>query len=378
MRRALLLLAACLTASVVRAREPQCFELPCTVELGKFIVTVETRAGAGRFLFDTGASHTAVSESLCRVLALAGDRTTEVSDFDGFHDRLALVRLPWLRLGDAECRNLKAYVLPDTSYLVRCVGLDGIVGGDLLRRFVVRLTDSTVTLARDIRALGLDPGRAGRIDIERNRPFVRLRLRGGSAEEESLALFDSGSSGFFNCPYDECTQLIERQVLADVRRTFGRTARVGWNNRSAEREAVRAVVPELLLAGATLKRFPIDETHGRTGKLGTALLHCGEVAIDYPGRRFWFTPAAGAAPPEAVRYGVGFALAGTHLIVGQVWDEALEGLVAPGDRVIRIGSLDVSEVDPCTYICGELRPDKPEITVERSDGRIVVVPIRRL
>ena len=61
-----------------------------------------------------------------------------------------------------------------------------------------------------------------------------------------------------------------------------------------------------------------------------------------------------------------------------MWDEALAGTVAPGDRFVRLGTLDVSAIDPCSVVRGELRADKPEITVERADGTRAVVPIENL
>ncbi|MDE6865475.1 MAG: hypothetical protein K2I97_04570, partial [Alistipes sp.] len=75
---------------------------------------------------------------------------------------------------------------------------------------------------------------------------------------------------------------------------------------------------------------------------------------------------------------VSVAIADGRLVVGQVWDEALADIVSPGDRIVRIGTLDVSEVDPCAVIRGEIHGDKPEMTVERCDGTRVTVPIKNL
>lgn len=71
------------------------------------------------------------------------------------------------------------------------------------------------------------------------------------------------------------------------------------------------------------------------------------------------------------------ALSGNRLIVGQLWDESLAGIISPGDQVLRIGTLDVSQIDPCAFIRSEIRGDKPEITVRRSDGTVVKVAIKK-
>ena len=63
MRRLLLVVCWLAAAQTVCARKPAVrFDLPYTLERGKYVVTVETAAGPRRFAFDTGASKTCISE----------------------------------------------------------------------------------------------------------------------------------------------------------------------------------------------------------------------------------------------------------------------------------------------------------------------------
>ncbi|MFQ7387408.1 MAG: hypothetical protein ACLRM8_07485 [Alistipes sp.] len=72
MRRLLLVVCWLAAAQTVCARKPAVrFDLPYTLERGKYVVTVETAAGPRRFAFDTGASQTCISERLSRELGLA-------------------------------------------------------------------------------------------------------------------------------------------------------------------------------------------------------------------------------------------------------------------------------------------------------------------
>ena len=67
MRRLLLVVCWLAAAQTVCARKPAVrFDLPYTLERGKYVVTVETAAGPRRFAFDTGASKTCISERLSR------------------------------------------------------------------------------------------------------------------------------------------------------------------------------------------------------------------------------------------------------------------------------------------------------------------------
>ena len=64
MRRLLLVVCWLAAAQTVCARKPAVrFDLPYTLERGKYVVTVETAAGPRRFAFDTGASQTGSAEN---------------------------------------------------------------------------------------------------------------------------------------------------------------------------------------------------------------------------------------------------------------------------------------------------------------------------
>ena len=157
MRRLLLVVCWLAAAQTVCARNPAVrFDLPYTLERGKYVVTVETAAGPRRFAFDTGASKTCISERLSRELGLAASGRGTSGDFEGHRHGITYVRVPYLRMGEATYSDRQVIVLPDSSYIFRCLGFDGIAGSDLLRGFVVRMpnADSTITLAGDLRQLG--------------------------------------------------------------------------------------------------------------------------------------------------------------------------------------------------------------------------------
>lgn len=377
-----MLFAAGLLSLAARAGEPQCFDLPCTVEHGKYVVEVETPAGVRRFAFDTGASRTCISAALGRELELAAEGRHSVGDFEGHHATVDRTTVSRLRMGRATYEKVPVYVFPDSSYVFRCLGLDGIVGGDLLRRWVVRISaaDSTIALATDARLLGaVDRRRSMPFSWSGNRPMLRLRVSGGGARMTTFAIFDSGSAAFFDCRESELQAMERRGILRDLHRTAGYSGNLGWTNRSAAGEALVAVIPGLELAGCELRGERVEVTHGNVSKLGLGVLRWGEAVIDYPRRRFYLLPAATPSPARGVSLrGVTATLVGGRLVVGQVWDEALAGIVAPGDRIVRLGSTDVSQVDPCAYVRGEIRGDRPEMTVERADGSLVTVPVRKL
>lgn len=380
-----LLLAACGLVALLplRARGPAVnFDLPYRMEHGKYFVELGTPAGPRRFVFDTGASHTVVSEHLSRLLGAEAAGETTAADFEGHRMTVRRVRIPYLRMGEADYRGVVADVLPDSSYLFACLGADGIVGSDLLSRFVVRMpnADSTITLTDDVRTLPEVAGRrACRLAFAGPCPLVPIRVRSGRRSMKTLVKFDTGASGLFYCRYDECRSMARRGLLDRVRRTVGHSGHLGVTNLSQVGETMRGVAPCAESGGLLFDSLPVVSTRGGFGKLGCAILDRCRVVVDYPGGRFWLLPSAERSAGFAAWVtNVTVALDGGRLVVGQVWDEGLAGTVAPGDRIVRLGTVDVSDADPCAVLRGELRADCPEITVERADGVLVTVPLKKM
>ena len=93
------------------------FDLPYTLERGKYVVTVETAAGPRRFAFDTGASKTCISERLSRELGLAASGRGTSGDFEGHRHAITYVRVPYLRMGEATYSDRQEIVLPDSTHV---------------------------------------------------------------------------------------------------------------------------------------------------------------------------------------------------------------------------------------------------------------------
>ena len=106
MKRLLFVLCSLVAVQEVCARRPAVrFDLPYTVEHGKYVVVLGTPAGPRRFIFDTGASGTCISESLRDELGDEIVKTQKVREFEGHVVPIDLVRLDSLRMGDALFRD---------------------------------------------------------------------------------------------------------------------------------------------------------------------------------------------------------------------------------------------------------------------------------
>jgi len=205
MKRLLFVLCSLVAVQEVCARRPAVrFDLPYTVEHGKYVVVLGTPAGPRRFIFDTGATGTCISESLRDELGAEIVKTQKVRDFEGHVVPIDLVRLDSLRMGDALFRDHPVLVMPDTSLVFACLRVDGIAGCDLLRWCAVRMpnADTTISVTDDVRRLGLPRGRRmSRMELGGGCPFLPVTCRNGDRQARMYVKFDTGSAGYFHFSY---------------------------------------------------------------------------------------------------------------------------------------------------------------------------------
>jgi predicted aspartyl protease len=94
--------------------------------------------GPLRFLLDTGASHSCLSPRLVARLGLASHGATTALGAGG-ELSLSLTRIETLEIGKAKAHGLTVAIV-DVEHVARLVRrIDGVVGNDFLRRFVVTL-----------------------------------------------------------------------------------------------------------------------------------------------------------------------------------------------------------------------------------------------
>jgi predicted aspartyl protease len=94
--------------------------------------------GPLRFLLDTGASHSCITPQLVERLGLESRGQTTALGAGG-ELSLSLTEIATLRVGAAEVHGLTVAIV-DVSHVAKLVRrIDGVVGNDFLRRFVVTL-----------------------------------------------------------------------------------------------------------------------------------------------------------------------------------------------------------------------------------------------
>ena len=305
MKRLLFVLCSLVAVQEVCARRPAVrFDLPYTVEHGKYVVVLGTPAGPRRFIFDTGASGTCISESLRDELGAETVKTEKVRDFEGHVVPIDLVRLDSLRMGDALFRDHPVLVMPDTSLVFACLRVDGIAGCDLLRWCAVRMpnADSTITVTDDVRRLGLPRGRRmSRMELGGGCPFlpVTCHQRRQSRPDGPHVKFDTGSAGWHHFSYADSA--MRPHPCGSSTACAGRRicdAAIGWTNHNRVNSHFR-YDPRFEIQGTACRHAG---PHLRPQPdLGCKLFDWGQVVLDFRRKRFCsrYTRGGEAESPAA-------------------------------------------------------------------------------
>ena len=284
MKRLLFVLCSLVAVQEVCARRPAVrFDLPYTVEHGKYVVVLGTPAGPRRFIFDTGAAGTCISESLRDELGAEIVKTQKVRDFEGHVVPIDLVRLDSLRMGDALFRDHPVLVMPDTSLVFACLRVDGIAGCDLLRWCAVRMpnADSTITVTDDVRTLGLPRGRRmSRMELGGGCPFLPVTCRNGDRQARMYVKFDTGSAGYFHFSYADSGDAPPPLWFIDsLRWADGYASAIGWTNRNRVNSHFRGTIPRFEIQGTAIADMPAScSTGGRSCSISAASASCSYPA----------------------------------------------------------------------------------------------------
>lgn len=320
-----------------------------------------------RMIFDTGCGVTVVSESVAERADARRKGVWRVTDSNGFRVAYEACTLPHVRLQGFEVDDLTALVMPDTAFLMRCAGVDGIIGGNMLRRCAVRISlrDASVRIAPAAKHL-LDKSERRRgchMRLHGNTPYIPIET-GGVATE---CLFDTGDTGL-SLDRGRFDLLAAAGAVEQVRSARGFHPNMGTAQRFAQDEMSRGAVREAVVAGVALKSVPCETTSG-SNRIGQDLLLHGDVVVDYARSRFWFLPFDSGdivMKTQPVMNLLPSFDAERGIVVGSVWDEDLADEVRAGDRITFVEDIPAESIDLCTYF--SMRWAGREIRVDTAEG----------
>ena len=388
MKKAILAIAFVLLSGVLPAQNHRDWHRPDTripyrMVKGKMIVDVEIGGRVRPFLFDTGASRSGITDSLYAALGVGDEERKAITlrDSGGQSASHSVVRIDSLLWGDWVITGHLVPVISASAPIMACYGLDGIIGSDILQKKVVHIVarDSVILLVDRINRLPEKPQHPTRIFLSGTLPHIKITGGNGDKKGSHWTLVDTGEQGYI-CRLDGHLPYMERQgVIEQLERGYG-SGSIGLLGMEPPVEQVRGIVPELWVGGVRLEQVPVSSGQSGSSLLGTFLLKCGDMTIDYRKKRFYYTPFVEERRMEARRWQVSIMFTDNEMVIGVVWSEELKPLIQAGDRVISVNGRPSGEFPLCTTLVGGFGLDPKEpivLTVETLSGDLVDVTLNK-
>lgn len=314
--------------------------LPYTDDQGAPVVEVVINGNPYRFMLDTGAGMTCVSDRLVNAENLSYSQSE--ASMQGLGNNLFLAAIPSIGIGALELTAQQGIVMSAENVILSTLGADGIIGANILKNYVLSFDSQkkTITLAAnaDEAIAGWQP-----LKLWNNVPLFNIKLQGKDELYDVPALFDSGNgTGAVSLPSVEgFEQWSGAGIITDV--TEGRGAVGSMVGGLANFDKIyRGSLNDLHIGNAVFKGLPV-----MTGGVGYLLLcfkmtDLGRVIIDYPNARYKFEAYEGQTVWDGDCRPVMTGPQDGKLRIAAVWGDEARTKLAPGYIITAVGDTPIS------------------------------------
>lgn len=326
---------------------------------GLVIVQAVIKGKTYDFIVDTGAM-SAISQQLYDELGLKSNSGLDVEDSSDLRQNMKLVTLPSIQVGDISFNDVPA-VVADNGPFFQCLGIDGFIGSNMMRNTVVKFSykDKTVSFTDKLKNFNTDKSKSTELakDKFQSNPYLLINLKNGGITGSEYVLFDTGMTGLYDLSLASYKQHLNNPGLFSIINQAKGAFSLGINGIEEQTEHYRLLMPELHFAGAVLENVTTTTTSDNTSRIGSEMLKYGEVIVDYPGRKLFFSPYTDGLIDVAEKsWPVQPVIKEDKFVVGIVWDAAYNDRVNDGDVILKFGEIDYSTMHPCETMKSDMKP----------------------
>lgn len=349
------------------------------------IVMIEMEGKEYRFLFDTGAG-TSIRSDLAEEFQLEVVSKIPVKDAEGRADSLFVHKMPDISLGGIVFSDIPAYALKPDVEFVKCFGLDGIIGSNLLRESIVKFSskDSTITITDMYQRFDLQSKSeyATELFLEpfQSSPYVWTVIDDNDTAGTQV-MFDTGMSGTFDIAIRHLQMFSEHNIFSDSIHVAEGSQSHGFYGKAQDTVQCRLRIPRFWVNKASFKNVALNSTVNDNSRIGVRFLEYGDVTIDYKHKAFFYEPYSQEEVDLDDKFSpVSLNMENGKLIIGVIWDKKLTNEISVGDHVLSINGLDVGNMERCELFLYDLESVSKEsniFKIKDKDGNIKEVVIEK-
>ena len=348
---------------------------------GILIVPVTINGKMYNFIFDTGAQ-LVISDKLYKELKPCSILRINMGDASGDRKRMKGILLPKIHLQEITFRNTPGVALHEDNKWFECLGIDGIIGSNMLRKSVVQFDEQNkqIIITDNIKNLFLQTNEFQEMKLLffwTSNPYINITLQKGKNSAIHNVLFDTGDSDFFTLSLNELNACMA-DTIVESEGSFG----LGAHGVYKKQNHLLLSIPEIEINGRIFNDVIVTTTHAHRSRIGTKLLEYGKTTLDYKKKHFYFEPYEDINTDELSKMprAIFYTLQNNKMVVGIIWDKELESQINVGDEILSINGIDLQSMDFCELFMLEIS-DSDERILELRDintGEIKKVENKRM
>nr|WP_321452022.1 aspartyl protease family protein [uncultured Carboxylicivirga sp.] len=324
--------------------------IPFEYYLNKVIIEANVNGVKGRYIVDTGAMCIVFKDSTKHQNFTKIGRIP-ISDANGIRKESEIVLLDTIRLGDLVYTNIPALSTEALEGPLKCFGVDGMIGSNLLRfgAFKLDMKEKNLILTDSYKKFGLSTKEGQKLGLSKmqSSPYIRVSLNGWY---QYGVLVDTGSSAIYMFNQSVVDKLRKKSVFnKPAYQSSGTNSQGAWGLDSVDITTNIWQVDEVKVADVSFTNLQLrsDETSSR---IGMKLMENGELVLDYPKKRFFFHSYSQVNDAiSKLGFGIDFASINDTIKVNGIWLDtpAAEKGVTKGDVLVDIKGLHFEDKELC-------------------------------
>lgn len=335
---------------------------------GDIIVPVTINGKNYNFLFDTGCTMSVISDKIYKDLNLPIVRQINATDGSGETEKIRFILIPEIDIQGITFRNIQGVVFPnnpgnESVQLAECFGIDGVIGSKILKNSIVQFDEQKkhIIITNDIKRILLQNSdcQKVRLFLRQSAPYFKITLQKGGRKVAHKVLFDSGDAGgFFTLSLNKLNDCIIDQI-AESEGSF----EIGAHGAYKKQKHILLSIPQLGISGTIFNDVIVTTTNANYSRIGIKLLQYGKITLDYKNKRFYFEPfdSINTSKPVAAPLTSALNFQNGKLVVGIIWDKALESQINLGDEILSINGIDIQSMNLCELYMLTIPPSDKNI-----------------
>lgn len=325
--------------------------------IGKKIITpVSINNKEYKFLFDTGAP-LAINNRLYSTLRLdATKEELEIED-SSFNKEISFsITLPTLNLGNIEFLNSPALLIDDKNEIFNCLGIDGIIGSNILRNSVVQIDhiNKKLVITDDKKNVIASNTPFQKLDIsadQQSSPYINVSFDKANKNITDKVLFDTGADNLYRISIHRYESLKDTsEMIRSIAEGFG-TNTYGIFGQSPQNKQYMVCIPNLFINDFEIQNL-ITKTAKDESLIGTGILQYGKVTLDYKSERFYFESYNDSKKGQSIQkqWEVSPSFRNNKFVIGVIWNKKLESTINIGDEIVKINDINFENLSFCENI----------------------------